>query len=92
VSKHDRPYGVNHLSDGMSLLYNSSPHSEVHPQDALRVLRPSSDMVYPLDMTNDDDVKVVVRLRELLGDTFAEQVCADAAWAREVLGRTSEPV
>ena len=56
------------------------------------MLRPSSDMVYPLDMTNDDDVKVIVQLRELLGDMFAEQVCSDAAWAREMLGRAGDSV
>ncbi|RDB14638.1 Transcription initiation factor TFIID subunit 6 [Hypsizygus marmoreus] len=58
--------------------------------DALRVLRPAADMVYPLDMANEADAAVAERLREVLGDSFARAIAADAAWAREILGMTSE--
>ncbi|KAF5377930.1 hypothetical protein D9615_006712 [Tricholomella constricta] len=54
--------------------------------DALRVLQPTSDMVYSLDMAKPADAAVVAQLREVLGDLFAERVAADAAWAREMLG------
>ncbi|GLB38700.1 putative transcription initiation factor tfiid complex 60 kda subunit [Lyophyllum shimeji] len=53
---------------------------------ALEVLRPTSDMVYPLDMTNPEDAAIVTQLRELLGETFALPIEGDAAWAREILG------
>ncbi|KAG5643335.1 hypothetical protein DXG03_001054 [Asterophora parasitica] len=54
--------------------------------DALRVLQPTSDMVYSLDTSSPADVAVIAQLREVLGDLFAERVAADAAWAREILG------
>lgn len=53
------------------------------------MLQPSADMVYPLDTGKEADAAVVARLREVLGDTFAERVAADSAWAREILGMTS---
>ncbi|KAG5634253.1 hypothetical protein H0H81_002696 [Sphagnurus paluster] len=57
--------------------------------DALRVLQPTSDMVYPLDATNPVDAAVIAQLREVLGDIFAQRVAHDAAWARELLGTST---
>ncbi|KAF8998570.1 TATA box binding protein associated factor-domain-containing protein [Cyathus striatus] len=58
-------------------------------QDALRVLQPPSDMSDSLDSENEADAEVANRLRDVLGDFFANRVAVDATWAREVLGISS---
>ena len=55
-------------------------------QEALRVLHPPSDMVESLDLSRPGDSDTYTRLEELLGPTFAGQIAADAAWAREIVG------
>jgi len=56
-------------------------------QGALGVLRPPSDMTDGLDLSDPADVDVATRLRDVLGDFFADKLIAmgDAAWARAVL-------
>ncbi|KAJ7647214.1 TATA box binding protein associated factor-domain-containing protein [Roridomyces roridus] len=57
--------------------------------DALRVLRVPADMVDSLDVTNTDDLAVLVELKVILGDFFADLVAEDAGWARTILGANS---
>ncbi|KAJ7578180.1 transcription initiation factor TFIID complex 60 kDa subunit [Mycena floridula] len=54
--------------------------------EALEVLKPWSAMVENLDESNPADAEVLVRLRDVLGDFFADRLTGDAAWARAVLG------
>jgi transcription initiation factor TFIID subunit 6 len=56
--------------------------------DALAVLHPSSERPVPLDPANPDDAQVAERLRDILGDFFAERLVGDAAWARGVLAES----
>ena len=53
--------------------------------EALAVLHPPSKHPVPLDLGNPDDAQIADRLRETLGDFFAERLVSDAAWARGVL-------
>lgn len=41
-------------------------------------------------MSNPEDLEVVNKLREALGDFFAEKLIGDAAWAKAVLGVSSD--
>jgi transcription initiation factor TFIID subunit 6 len=43
-------------------------------------------MAESLDPSNPTDREVAERLRELLGDFFAEKVFGDSNWARAILG------
>jgi len=43
----------------------------------------------PLDPGNGSDAEVIRKLRENLGDFFAERMVYDSAWARGVLGEPS---
>lgn len=56
--------------------------------EALGVLHPPSERPVPLDLEDSDDAQVVERLREILGDFFAERLVGDAAWARGVLAES----
>lgn len=53
--------------------------------EALAVLHPPSERPVPLDLENPDDARVAERLRDVLGDFFAERLVSDAVWARGVL-------
>ncbi|KAJ3740160.1 transcription initiation factor TFIID complex 60 kDa subunit [Lentinula detonsa] len=59
--------------------------------DALRVLRPPSDseMSEALNLANDADLHISTRLRDVLGEFFAQKVEGDAAWARAILGENN---
>ncbi|KAN0139431.1 TATA box binding protein associated factor (TAF) domain containing protein [Lactarius tabidus] len=56
--------------------------------EALTVLHPPSEHPVPLDPGNPDDVQIAERLRELLGEFFAERLVTDASWARGVLAES----
>jgi len=56
--------------------------------EALAVLHPSSEHPVPLDLGDPDDAQTAERLREILGDFFAERLVGDAAWARGVLAES----
>ena len=56
--------------------------------EALAVLHPPSEHPVPLDPDNPDDAQVAERLREVLGDFFAERLVGDASWARGVLAES----
>lgn len=43
-------------------------------------------MTDSLDTSTEADAAAASRLKEVLGDFFAEQVAGDAAWARAILG------
>lgn len=58
-------------------------------QDALRVLKPDSDMSDGLDPAKKEDAAIVSKLNDALGTLFASQVAADIGWAKEVLGVTA---
>ncbi|KAH9034361.1 transcription initiation factor TFIID complex 60 kDa subunit [Lactarius deliciosus] len=53
--------------------------------EALAVLHPPSEHPVPLVPGNPDDAQTAERLREALGDFFAERLMSDASWARGVL-------
>lgn len=53
--------------------------------EALTVLHPPSEHPVPLDLEDPDDAQVAERLRDVLGDFFAERLVSDAVWARGVL-------
>ncbi|KAH8990945.1 TATA box binding protein associated factor-domain-containing protein [Lactarius hatsudake] len=53
--------------------------------EALAVLHPPSEHPVPLVPGNPDDAQTAERLREVLGDFFAERLMSDASWARGVL-------
>ncbi|KAF8887111.1 TATA box binding protein associated factor-domain-containing protein [Infundibulicybe gibba] len=55
---------------------------------ALKILHPPSDMADALDMSKPEDVATSTRLRELVGDFFAEKLSGDAEWARGIIGTT----
>lgn len=60
-----------------------SSNSRVINKDALKILQPPSDgMTESLDTSS----PIYTRLRELLGEYFAERVAVDAAWAQELIG------
>ena len=54
-------------------------------QDAFRVLQPRSPQPVPLNPNEFGDSDIMRRLRETLGDFFAEMLYGDAQWARGVL-------
>ncbi|KAF9525550.1 transcription initiation factor TFIID complex 60 kDa subunit, partial [Crepidotus variabilis] len=54
--------------------------------DALRVLKPQSDMTDGLDSSKEADAQILAKLNDTLGAFFASQVAVDADWAKEVLG------
>ncbi|KAI0265307.1 TATA box binding protein associated factor-domain-containing protein [Gloeopeniophorella convolvens] len=56
--------------------------------EALAVLHPPSENPIPLDPMSTDDAQVVERLRDTLGDFFAERLVSDAVWARGVLAES----
>ncbi|KAG7445571.1 TAF-domain-containing protein [Guyanagaster necrorhizus] len=56
---------------------------------AFEVLHPRSDMADTLDMTQEEDVALRSKLREALGDFFAERISGDAAWSRGILGASN---
>lgn len=56
--------------------------------EALEVLHPPSERPVPLDLGDPDDLRIAERLREILGDFFAERLMGDAAWARAVLAES----
>jgi transcription initiation factor TFIID subunit 6 len=56
--------------------------------EALAVLHPPSEHPVPLDLGHPDDAQIADRLREILGDFFAERLVGDAAWARGVLAES----
>ncbi|KAN0114356.1 TATA box binding protein associated factor (TAF) domain containing protein [Russula decolorans] len=56
--------------------------------EALEVLHPPSERPVPLDLGEPDDSRIAERLREILGDFFAERLMGDAAWARGVLAES----
>jgi transcription initiation factor TFIID subunit 6 len=56
--------------------------------EALAVLHPPSEHPVPLDLGHADDAQIAERLREILGDFFAERLVGDAAWARGVLAES----
>ena len=56
--------------------------------EALEVLHPPSERPVPLDLGEPDDSRIAERLREILGDFFAERLMDDAAWARGVLAES----
>ncbi|KAI0293657.1 transcription initiation factor TFIID complex subunit [Multifurca ochricompacta] len=53
--------------------------------EALAVLHPPSEHPVPLDLEDLDDAQIAERLREILGDFFADRLVSDANWARGVL-------
>jgi len=57
---------------------------------AFRVLHPASSMAVALDSNKQDDAAVVMQLRGMLGDFFAERLVRDGAWARGVLAGAQE--
>jgi hypothetical protein len=56
--------------------------------EGLEVLHPPSERPVPLDLGDPDDLRIAERLRETLGDFFAERLMDDAAWARGVLAES----
>ncbi|TCD67164.1 hypothetical protein EIP91_000449 [Steccherinum ochraceum] len=57
---------------------------------AFEVLHPASSMAVPLDANSQEDVAVVMQLRNTLGDFFAERLMQDGAWARGVISGSPE--
>lgn len=49
------------------------------------MLHAPSDMADSLDSSKEGDAAVLARLKEQLGDFFAQKVAGDAAWARGIL-------
>lgn len=47
-------------------------------------------MVDALDISNEADNELANRLRDVLGDLFAEKLIMDAAWSRAVLNGMSD--
>jgi transcription initiation factor TFIID subunit 6 len=62
---------------------SSQPHGLL--QGALRVLQSPSDMPTPLDEQVEGDAAIIVEMRVVLGDFFAEKLMFDAAWAKGIL-------
>lgn len=56
--------------------------------EALEVLHPPSERPVPLNPGDPNDARIAGRLREILGDFFAERLMGDAAWARGVLAES----
>ncbi|THH10058.1 hypothetical protein EW146_g8490 [Bondarzewia mesenterica] len=56
--------------------------------DAFKTLQPPSDRPVPLDSSNEADAAVLVRMKEELGEFFAERLNDDAVWARAILGES----
>jgi transcription initiation factor TFIID subunit 6 len=56
--------------------------------EALEHLHPPSERPVPLNLGDPDDARIAERLRETLGDFFAERLMGDAAWARGVLAES----
>jgi len=56
--------------------------------EALEVLHPPSERPVPLNLGDADDARIAERLRDSLGDFFAERLMGDAAWARGVLAES----
>ncbi|TFK71263.1 transcription initiation factor TFIID complex 60 kDa subunit [Pluteus cervinus] len=52
--------------------------------DALQVVHVPSDMADSLDMSNPVDAGVADKLKEVLGDYFAQKLSGDATWARAI--------
>jgi transcription initiation factor TFIID subunit 6 len=55
-------------------------------QDALRVLRPESDMSDALDPSKSGDAIIIQKLQDTIGGYFTSYVVQDANWAKEILG------
>ncbi len=55
-------------------------------QDAFTVLYPPSDMPESLELSRESDIIFSQKLRDVLGDFFANKLSGDAGWARGVLG------
>ncbi|KAF8920164.1 transcription initiation factor TFIID complex 60 kDa subunit [Mucidula mucida] len=54
--------------------------------DAFTVLYPPSDMPESLELSRESDIIFSQKLRDVLGDFFANKLSGDAGWARGVLG------
>jgi transcription initiation factor TFIID subunit 6 len=54
--------------------------------DALRVLRPESDMSDALDPSKSGDAIIIQKLQDTIGGYFTSYVVQDANWAKEILG------
>ncbi|KAF9046804.1 TAF-domain-containing protein [Hymenopellis radicata] len=54
--------------------------------DAFTVLYPPSDMPESLELSRESDIIFSQKLRDVLGDFFANKLSGDAGWARGVIG------
>lgn len=52
------------------------------------MLQPPSEVPVSLDNESESDANVILHMREVLGDFFAEKLLHDGTWARAVLGVT----
>lgn len=59
-------------------------------QDAFAVLYPPSDMPEGLNFSQESDIILSQKLRDVLGDFFGNKLAGDAAWARGVLGMNAD--
>jgi transcription initiation factor TFIID subunit 6 len=49
-------------------------------------LHPRSEFPIPLDGEVSDNAEIIIKLRETVGDLFADKLMSDSAWVKGLLG------